>query len=193
MLKNLTGDFEIDMFNLVKQELQPVYENIIKNNLFVPYLISKEVNIMKFSNSLDGNIIKQYKLKNTESCIINNCKEYLSSIKINSQVELYVERSWLTYAEKGQEGNIHAHNPNCIAGVLYFNTLDNDSCINFHNPRNTFNPHNNFTFGYERESIRPVQGLLLLFPGWLMHSIDKNTLETPRSSLSFQVRVYNGQ
>ena len=86
----------------------------------------------------------------------------------------------------------HTHPNNFLSGVYYVKTPPGGNTIVFHDPKPQTNimapqfaepnPHNS------RNAHIDVQaGALILFPAWLPHSVEQNTGEGERISISFNI------
>lgn len=86
---------------------------------------------------------------------------------------------------------LHDHQGSLISGVLYTHTnkIGDQGNIEFHREDSAvhFIPpldrYNHFTS--TKGSYEPKQGLLLLFPSWLKHSVNSNMSQDERYSISF--------
>lgn len=106
----------------------------------------------------------------------------------------YISECW---ANLNGAGNDHArhHHPNALlSGVYYVRAPVNCGAINFYDPRPQASvlhpavlestPHNS-----HRREIGPGEGLLILFPSWLEHGVDRNESGADRLSISFNVML----
>jgi uncharacterized protein (TIGR02466 family) len=87
-----------------------------------------------------------------------------------------IERSWVNIQKPNSELLEHNHSPSPISGALYLQVDDKSSKIFFHNPnpfikviRSIKSTYNNTSYFY----IKPENGDLILFPGWLEHSSNR--------------------
>ena len=107
--------------------------------------------------------------------------------------EFKITTSWATRCEKGQESIRHKHSNNMYSAVYYNKCSKEHSNITFYNYNYT--PH-----GYELESetynlfnagnwsVIPRDKLLIVFPAYLYHQIQKNTSDNPRYSIACNLR-----
>ena len=99
---------------------------------------------------------------------------------------------WATILARGAEHKVHYHPNNFLSGVYYVRTHAGADTINFHDPRNQTGvirpPVVQLTAeNTDQVVVRVKDGTLLVFPSWLKHSVDANTSEAERISISFNV------
>lgn len=100
---------------------------------------------------------------------------------------------WANIKPRGQGHGIHMHPNNFFGGVYYVCGTGEGGEINFHDPRSQTSvtlPRVTKENQYNCRTFRlPVQdGMLILFPAWLSHSVARNAGETERVSISFNVQ-----
>ena len=101
-----------------------------------------------------------------------------------------ITTSWFTKSITGQSSNSHNHNNCMYSAVLYLQTSENSGDImfkSFANKRynlvkNDYNLYNSTEWG-----VKPVDGLLVIFPSEVYHQILENKSDTTRYSLAFNV------
>lgn len=103
-----------------------------------------------------------------------------------------VTACWVTVLAKGAEHKVHCHPNNFLSGVYYLRTHPGADTINFHDPRNQTGiirpPVAELTAeNTDQVVVRVSNGTLLIFPAWLRHSVDANTGEEERISISFNI------
>lgn len=99
---------------------------------------------------------------------------------------------WATILAPGAEHKVHCHPNNFLSGVYYVRTHAGADTINFHDPRNQTGvirpPVVQLTAeNTDQVVVRVKDGALLVFPSWLRHSVDANTSEAERISISFNI------
>ncbi len=139
--------------------------------------------------TFQGNLIVENKLDALRNEIVNHLNQYAQALSFPHH-EGYIASSWASLFKQGNYGHCHHHGSADISGVYYFKSEDSNGRIYFENPV----PCMTSSFVYkslcERQEIVPNDGLLALFPGWLMHGISTNTTEVDRVSISFNI-VFN--
>ena len=93
----------------------------------------------------------------------------------------------MTLFKKNNYAHIHSHGEADLAGVYYYNTgmSDNDSSFFFCTP--AVGSEASIFWGEQRIAMRPEEGTILLFPGWLRHGVTMNETEDDRVSISFNI------
>jgi uncharacterized protein (TIGR02466 family) len=99
---------------------------------------------------------------------------------------------WATVLAPGAEHRVHDHPNNFLSGVYYLRTHAGADTINFHDPRSQAGvirpPVTELTAeNTEQVVVRVQDGMLLLFPAYLRHSVDANASQEDRISISFNI------
>lgn len=86
----------------------------------------------------------------------------------------------------------HTHPNNYLSGVYYVDAHAGANVINFHDPRAQVNIIAPKRTEFNEYNTRDVHltvktGSLVMFPAWLSHSVEPNTSDTDRISISFNV------
>jgi uncharacterized protein (TIGR02466 family) len=100
---------------------------------------------------------------------------------------------WASIKPRGTGHGLHMHPNNFFGGVYYVRAAGDGGEILFHDPRaqtsvtlpriTKENEYNTRTF---RLPVR--EGMMILFPAWLSHSVARNRSEAERISVSFNVQ-----
>jgi hypothetical protein len=101
---------------------------------------------------------------------INDPLNYFASVFIWTSVHL-----------NGSIHDPHHHKNSAVSGVLYITTPPGSGDIVFYDPRGFLPP-----FG-KTVRLQPSPGTLILFPSWLVHSVQPTLSSIPRISLSFNL------
>jgi len=99
---------------------------------------------------------------------------------------------WANINAPGAAHRMHAHPNNFLSGVYYVQVQDRADTINFHDPRAqtaVIRPAVTELTAYNTDQVVVAinTGTLIVFPAWLLHSVDTNQSELPRISISFNV------
>ena len=104
------------------------------------------------------------------------------------------QSSWINIHHKGDQGAGHSHTNSMFSGVMYFK-IPPDSCeILFHVPAmfptyvtQTVLPDivESNIYNMREAVIQPVDGMIILFPSHLPHTINVNNSDEKRYSLAF--------
>lgn len=174
-----------------------VYSTFIENVDEIQLEISNIINKVNFleSGKLRGHAnkitdikrdaITDYQLDKTYATISDHLKIYCTALEFPFRpFKLY---SWFTKNEPGDYLQIHHHNDVDITGTYYFQSNGDDGEIFFESPVGPA-PHSLCYSGqHTRVYAQSKTGKLILFPGWLNHGVLKNTSDSSRIGLSFNV------
>jgi uncharacterized protein (TIGR02466 family) len=97
---------------------------------------------------------------------------------------------WVNVAAPGGSVRMHNHPNNFLSGVYYVQVQEGADTINFHDPRPQTAvvrpPVSELTaYNTDQVVVRVEEGVLLVFPSWLVHSVDTNRSDGVRISASF--------
>ena len=99
---------------------------------------------------------------------------------------------WVNVAAPGGAVRMHSHPNNFLSGVYYAQVQPGADTINFHDPRAqamVMRPPASELTSYNTDQVvvQVERGTMVLFPSWLVHSVDPNGSEGERISVSFNV------
>lgn len=137
------------------------------------------------SNDFLQNDIDKYNMHEFKKLLHEELEMYCGYLGF--PMRKYNVYSWFSRFKPGDYGHTHHHSPNDIAGCYYFKTNGKDGNIYFNTPNDRADAsmcYMNFTKPWHHE---PVEGKLMLFPGWLPHGIKRNTTEDTRVSFAFNI------
>lgn len=118
------------------------------------------------------------------------CESFVETILEPQTVpEIYITTAWANYTEKGGYHHKHQHANSFLSGVLYVQVADGDK-VEFYHP---YDPHqrlylpaaNYNIFNSLSWEIPAHNGLLLIFPSYLHHSVPVKLTDGTRIALSF--------
>ncbi len=97
---------------------------------------------------------------------------------------------WANIAAPGGAARMHAHPNNFLSGVYYVQVQPGADTINFHDPRPQTGiirpPVTELTaYNTDQVVVQVEAGTMVIFPAWLMHSVDPNRSGRERISVSF--------
>jgi uncharacterized protein (TIGR02466 family) len=142
---------------------------------------------VKTNIKLRYNTIVDFQMKNLENYIESHVKKYIQSVGAWEPMPNKLAHSWINFVETGARQDWHQHQDAVIAGTYYYQTSEDDGDIVFRTP-NQFVELELFPLGSTVDkfyNIKPKVGKIVLFPGWLAHSVRKNTQDNTRISISF--------
>ncbi len=130
-------------------------------------------------------------LQDLVACVSNATRSILRFLQIGHEA-VEITGCWATVLARGAAHKAHSHPNNYLSGVYYVRTPPGADTINFHDPRNQAGvirpPVVELTAeNTDQVVIRVADGTLLLFPSYLEHSVDANTSEEERVSISFNI------
>jgi uncharacterized protein (TIGR02466 family) len=125
------------------------------------------------------------------ACVNSAAKSVLRFLRIGYDA-FEITGCWATVLAKGALHKVHSHPNNFLSGVYYIRTHPGADTINFHDPRNQTGiirpPVVELTAeNTDQVVVRVKNGTLLVFPAYLQHSVDANTSEKERISISFNI------
>lgn len=100
---------------------------------------------------------------------------------------------WFNVNNTSDYNSIHNHHGAVLSGVYYVNVPENSGSIEFYReddieyylpPLESYN-----AFTKQKHVVDPEPGMLLLFPGWVKHSVQPNKSKEERVSISFNYGV----
>ena len=171
---------KVDNYEEIQEEIAYSLENGVvfnMNDVWASHYLS--------DITFELNVIEHFKLHKFMTELAVHIQEYCKYL--NHMGNCKIAQSWYSLFNPGNYGHVHHHAWADISGVYYHKTNGEDGNLFFDSP----NPHLSTTRLYQnltpRHQVKPVQGHLLLFPGWLMHGIQTNTTQNERISLSFNI------
>ena len=116
----------------------------------------------------------------------------LEFLRIGDCGPLRLTGCWANVNAPGAAHRMHAHPNNFLSGVYYVKVRAGADTVNFHDPRPQTGilrpPVTALTAeNTDQVVVRVAEGTLLLFPAWLMHSVDANASGELRVSVSFNL------
>ena len=98
--------------------------------------------------------------------------------------KIKITTSWLTAIEPNANPTLHRHSNSWFSGVYYFQ--DSYSGLEFKNPieRDIDLKNGKLTSNWK---LNPKKNMLVFFPSYLYHKIEKNTFDEVRHSLAFNI------
>ncbi len=97
---------------------------------------------------------------------------------------------WANVAAPGGATRMHSHPNNFLSGVYYVQVQPGADTINFHDPRVQTGivrpPATELTaYNADQVVVQVEEGTMVIFPAWLVHSVDPNRSGLERISVSF--------
>ena len=136
------------------------------------------------TQNFEDDIIENKNMKVIGKVIDENLKIFLDAI--NFPEKKYRTTSWITSNSKGEYSPVHNHLNADISGVYYYQSNEKDGSIFFVTPTLAMT-NSIFTKFSENIYVKPEEGKLLMFPGWLQHGVTTNMTDSDRISLAFNI------
>lgn len=116
-------------------------------------------------------------------------EQALAALSIGA-VAFEITGCWANVAAPGGAVRMHSHPNNFLSGVYYVQVQPGADTINFHDPRPQTAivrpPVGELTaLNTDQVVLRVEEGALVIFPSWLVHSVDPNRSSALRISVSF--------
>jgi uncharacterized protein (TIGR02466 family) len=122
-------------------------------------------------------------------CAEHYCQEFQYDYQ-----EVYLQTIWANVMKKGEDFPTHTHGNSFLSGVYYLDAQGDQSII-FHDPsknlKTVFRPDvkNMNAYNAYNAEISPYADMILLFPSWLAHHVDKLKSDATRISIAFNVSL----
>ena len=190
-MENIFYPFSLPIYKkLIKKEnyikIKEDVDNFIKDKKeFFEYPEGWKCNTLSTINIPPNNNLKSLILNKT---IQHSVEEYCNVWGFKNTLDLSIYEIWVNLSHQGSYQEVHNHTPALFSGVLYIETDKNSGDICFLNPLkiegSLMGDQNLLNY---KQTITPQNGLLLLFPGWLSHSVFINESNNKRISVSFNI------
>ena len=99
---------------------------------------------------------------------------------------------WANIGAVNASHDVHSHPNNFLSGVYYVQTQKGANTIKFEDPRSQVYIMLPDLKKFTAENTRSItldvkEGMLLIFPAWFLHSVDRNQSDKERISISFNI------
>ena len=130
-------------------------------------------------------------LEELNDYIMNATEKVIEFLELK-QGAAEITGSWANISPSGISHRSHMHANNFLSGVYYVSVPRGGDRITFHDPRAQIHivapPVENIN-GYNSEyvNLEVREGMLILFPAWLVHSVPANSADEIRISIAFNI------
>ena len=129
------------------------------------------------------------------SCIDSTAQTVLGFLKVGYNA-IEITGCWANINASGASHAIHSHPNNFLSGIYYVSTHPGADSVNFHDPRPQTGiirpPVTELTSQNADQVVVTVSdGMLLIFPSYLAHSVAPNESGKLRISISFNMMFSN--
>jgi uncharacterized protein (TIGR02466 family) len=178
-----------NMFDQIQTELESTEKTLRDNNVFKNKPTWEPGTHQLSDITFEKNLISEFNLKTLEDEIYHHIILYKQEIGMPQDRlnDFGIYQSWMTNTRKNEYAHSHNHTWRAdISGVYYYKTNGNDGSILFKNPIPQFESPLLDHIPNEAR-YHPQNGKILLFPGWLYHSVSPNYTDDDRLSVSFNI------
>lgn len=199
------------MLNEKNIEVLPLFPSPLFTYLYQDNDLQEIKNFLDTVKVIDGGHAAQFGFHSKNTYVLDhpNCdklgnfimdciKYFAKEVLMYSYKQYCFSQSWISHKAPGQHHTMHTHPNSLISGVFYYGEYDYDiPAITFHKP--IFGTNVSYLFpqyqsdrrksqyAWETFSVNPSEGLLILFPSYVLHSVPLNTSDKVRKSLAFNV------
>lgn len=168
-------------------------QNEIKNTLPIILTTDTFINPPGWNDGVKTNIksrfntIGDFQMNNLAAYIETHIRKYINIIGAWEPMPTKLAHSWVNIIGEHDNQDWHQHQDALISGTYYYQTSDNSGDIVFRTP-NQFVELELFPLGSTVDkfySVKPKNGKIVLFPGWLAHKVEENKSDNERISISF--------
>ena len=151
----------------------------------------------KFSNiggyqSCNINLTEHYEFLDIANLLDLKINELKDSI--NPNLIFRLSNAWININEKGCGNGKHVHPSSVFSGTIYVQTDDDTGDIVFFNDHSPIKHYPFQHWGsdmfHDTVSYKPKNGMIILFPSWIPHSVQNSKSDIPRISISFNLLQY---
>ena len=134
---------------------------------------------------------RREELRELCGCVSRAAASVLQFLKIGDEA-IEITGCWASLNAPGASHRAHSHPNNYLSAVYYVRTSPGADTINFHDPRSQTGvirpPVTELTnANTDQVVVRVKNGMLLVFPSYLVHSVDANASGEIRVSVSFNL------
>jgi uncharacterized protein (TIGR02466 family) len=188
-----THKLENEEYAAVQNEMQVVVDELYATDHWKQNLHwNSNSQYLSNQGNFNESILDSKDMKHIKAAIMHHCLNYMSMMSVHPKYKAAIETSWLTLTKPGLASHIHDHGNSHISGVYWFKTNGKDGDIVFRNSFKSLKCHPLGTWTAHESSFSPDQGRLVLFPGFLDHSVNENQTMDDRISLSFNIVLETG-
>ena len=127
-------------------------------------------------------------LEDFTKCLKDAVAFVFQKLKVPEKQYIFmIDTCWYNICPKGGFNDLHVHPGAFLSGVYYLKKPEKSGNINFHDPRkgSVASREPEHLFRGSLEGMNAKAGDILIFPGWLEHSVEPNLDEEDRISISF--------
>ena len=160
-----------------------VSENL--NNIKFDYMKRWGKTHMLSTKIFSEDQLSKYNLTLLQSFIDESLREYCEGYDI--EYKPYDIKNWVSLYKNGDYAHIHNHSNADVSGVYYIQTYEDSGDIFFTTPTPGAESYTIYKEHNEHYNYKPIDGMLLMFPGFLNHGTHRNENKNDRISISFNI------
>ena len=172
--------------NKIEEELYDVYD---KAKFAQNPQWTKDTNELSVVNDsfFTANELKNCTVFN--DCIDYHLKEYLKQLATPTNLDYFIDNSWLTRTTKGKYIHQHDHGNYDISGVYYLKTNGEDGQLFFPSPHRLLAGNFIISRIVDYYQHLPLEnGVIAMWPSVLLHNTEPNQTDHERISASFNIK-----
>ena len=140
--------------------------------------------------SRDINLSEYDELSIVENILNQKISEM--SMDIDPNLVLQLGNVWININEPGNSNAVHLHPVSAFSGTIYISVQENSGKIVFYNDT-TLQKHYPFICDtsplfFKQVFYTPKNGMIVMFPSWISHEVERNMSNTHRISISFNTQ-----
>tara|TARA_B100001245_G_C22852091_1_gene409616 strand:- start:481 stop:1122 length:642 start_codon:yes stop_codon:yes gene_type:complete len=126
--------------------------------------------------------------------LLPHVKEFLTHIKAIPPTTIKCYDMWCTINRPKTGHPRHIHPLSAVSGTYYVNADKDRGCLNIHDPYDNramgimFEPDS--PLALDTYTLEVKSKKVILFPGWVSHSVQQNSSNKDRIGVSFNYRVF---
>ena len=93
---------------------------------------------------------------------------------------------WTNVNEVGSKNVLHTHTEDAWAGIYYVQS-EGTGNLSFYNPANLLQQCNHNSPFTRKVGLKPEDGMLVIWPGWVPHEVEENKSDQQRINLAWGV------
>ena len=177
---------KVDIPSLSK-EIDEILPKIREQDKFIkPDHWDKDHNI---STNIDDrtDTIKDFNMVKLGDLISQHINKYIKDVELQGDNNIFRGDSWVNINNKGDSQEWHTHGTAYISGVYYHKVPENSGNLLFKHPV-PYIQQGHFPVGKyigQKVSVKIMPGMIVLFPSWLDHKVEKNKSDDERITFAF--------
>jgi uncharacterized protein (TIGR02466 family) len=176
-------------FNVSSSQREQWLKTINELKLLYP----KDPSVPLFrGHKIQLNLFNDSRFDEFKTIVLQNALSIASDLNIDlNRMEIKLDHAWASINKKGDFNEFHSHSNCDLSGTYYLQSMPSLGSLRFRDPREPVllrTPLLTKPNLFSKEVIfPPTQGMMYIFPSWLVHQVDPNPVDFERISLSFNI------